>query len=616
MSGLGDVAGHAFLSYVREDADRADQLQHALEAAGIPVWRDIRDLLPGQDWRMAIRRAISNDAIVFISCFSRTSLKKPKSYQNEELRLAIDQLRQRPLGQAWLIPVRFDDCDIPEQELGGGQTLTCLQRADLFGDTLADETDKLIKAILNVLGRSPGSLADRLVSNLEYRLPATPQNSMQPPDPPGAVTLWTLRSRRDHAVAMFETAVRHAQAVTDEFFAAMALAEIARAWAPTNPPRAARLFREAESLSGRIKLRPTGAFAREYITTARIFSDLCLHATAGSINEDNFWLPDAMTGIAVALGSKSVREIERHARSFTGSLPQVRAYVIVEVARALTDPRHGARLAREITDENLRAWALVESAKIGRDSQDRAEQHLSDTERLANTLNDAGAKVLALSGIAAAAAARDPSHAERLIGEAERLAASIDKKTTKSRALVDIAKALALFDPDRAVRFASALDSGVERSHALLQVARILAPVDLDRAERLADPLTRTLRTDPGWMPVFMGALAIGARSRADVISLIAEHECSSVLAAVDITRALAAGDPDRAERFTRTIASGPGRALASAEVALVFAAREPDRAQRLFEDAEHLAEACGDEGTRAVTLARVAKALANDSLV
>ena len=47
-----------------------------LEAAGIPVWRDTADLWPGEDWRMNIRRAITDNALVFIACFSLVSLAR------------------------------------------------------------------------------------------------------------------------------------------------------------------------------------------------------------------------------------------------------------------------------------------------------------------------------------------------------------------------------------------------------------------------------------------------------------------------------------------------------------------------------------------------------------
>jgi hypothetical protein len=109
--------GHAFISYVREDSGRVDELQRTLEAAGVPVWRDTADLWPGQDWREMIRRAITDNALVFIACFSKQSVARKKSYQNEEFVLAVDQLRQRQPDTPWLIPVRFDDCEVPDRDL-------------------------------------------------------------------------------------------------------------------------------------------------------------------------------------------------------------------------------------------------------------------------------------------------------------------------------------------------------------------------------------------------------------------------------------------------------------------------------------------------------------------
>ncbi len=97
----GGGAGHAFLSYVREDSHSVDGLQQALEAAGIEVWRDVKDLWPGQDWRNRVRQAITRDAIAFIVCFSQGSVDKYRSHQNDEVLLAIDELRVRNPQTPW-----------------------------------------------------------------------------------------------------------------------------------------------------------------------------------------------------------------------------------------------------------------------------------------------------------------------------------------------------------------------------------------------------------------------------------------------------------------------------------------------------------------------------------
>lgn len=151
--------GHVFISYVREDSREVGALQNMLEAAGIPVWRDTASLWAGEDWRASIRDAITRDALVFIACFSGHSAARQASYQNEELLLAIDQLRRRRPGDPWLIPVRFDNCDIPDFELGAGRTLASIQRVDLFGADRAVAGERLVAAVLRLLGRPAATIA-------------------------------------------------------------------------------------------------------------------------------------------------------------------------------------------------------------------------------------------------------------------------------------------------------------------------------------------------------------------------------------------------------------------------------------------------------------------------
>jgi hypothetical protein len=89
-------------------------------------------LLPGDDWPTMIRQAITSDALVFLACFSAASVARRRSYQNEELLLAVEQMRLRRPDEPWLIPVRFDGCDIPELDLGPGRLLSSIHHAGLF----------------------------------------------------------------------------------------------------------------------------------------------------------------------------------------------------------------------------------------------------------------------------------------------------------------------------------------------------------------------------------------------------------------------------------------------------------------------------------------------------
>ncbi len=191
MGDLDWTGRHAFLCYASEDARQVDHLHAALEAAGVRVWRDTEDLWPGEDWREKIRAAITRDALVFVACFSTVSTTRAKSYQNEELALAVDELRLRRPDVPWLIPVRLDECDIPDRDLGGGRSLAALQRADLFGQRRTRELARLVAAVTRILGSRSERLSSALVpgrqgGGIPLRSAYLEQvRRIAPPDPPG-----------------------------------------------------------------------------------------------------------------------------------------------------------------------------------------------------------------------------------------------------------------------------------------------------------------------------------------------------------------------------------------------------------------------------------------------
>lgn len=126
-------SGRAFISYVREDATAVSRLADELTAYGARVWLDRNDLQPGQNWKDSIRRAIISGSF-FIWCNSDASVSKSRSYANEELNLAIEELRMRSTDQAWFVPVKLTDAALPDREIGGGRRLSDLQWVDLSAD--------------------------------------------------------------------------------------------------------------------------------------------------------------------------------------------------------------------------------------------------------------------------------------------------------------------------------------------------------------------------------------------------------------------------------------------------------------------------------------------------
>ncbi|MGW6661273.1 toll/interleukin-1 receptor domain-containing protein [Rhodococcus sp. NPDC055024] len=138
--------GHVFFSYVREDSAVADELISLLEAEGLTVWMDRTSILPGVRWKTAIENALRESAVA-VMCFSKNGESKRSNGQNEELNLASTELRRRRPEDVWLFNVRFDESEIPDYNIGNGEYLGGIQRADFFG---ADQTAKgqaLAKAI-------------------------------------------------------------------------------------------------------------------------------------------------------------------------------------------------------------------------------------------------------------------------------------------------------------------------------------------------------------------------------------------------------------------------------------------------------------------------------------
>jgi len=134
-----------FISYVRENRKIIDNICERFEEANIEYWLDRKDIDPGKDWRLAIKKAIKEGSL-FLACFSTESVSKETSYMNEELCLAIEILRQKRIDAGWFIPVRLNKCEIPDHEISSGRSLNNIQRVDLF-EEFEEGLKRLIEAI-------------------------------------------------------------------------------------------------------------------------------------------------------------------------------------------------------------------------------------------------------------------------------------------------------------------------------------------------------------------------------------------------------------------------------------------------------------------------------------
>jgi hypothetical protein len=127
-----------FISYAREDSEAAQRLYETLKASGADPWLDTINLIPGQNWKSAIRDAIDK-CRYFIAIFSNNSVEK-RGFVQKELRIALELLEEFPENEIFIIPIRLDDCH-PSYKL-----VRDLQWVDLFPNW-TEGVSKILRAI-------------------------------------------------------------------------------------------------------------------------------------------------------------------------------------------------------------------------------------------------------------------------------------------------------------------------------------------------------------------------------------------------------------------------------------------------------------------------------------
>ena len=108
-----ESASRAFLCHSSGDKELVRQLYRRLQSDGVPCWFDEEDLLPGQDWEYEIGKAIRASRFI-LACLSQASVSKT-GYVQKELARALDVAQEQQEGAIFLIPVRLEDCEIPQR---------------------------------------------------------------------------------------------------------------------------------------------------------------------------------------------------------------------------------------------------------------------------------------------------------------------------------------------------------------------------------------------------------------------------------------------------------------------------------------------------------------------
>ncbi len=139
-----------FLAHAKEDKAEVIKLYERLKQKGYKPWLDKKDLLGGQLWDDEIKKAI-NSSDIFIACLSKQSVEK-QGYVQKEFRMALQKCGELPENKIYLIPLRLDDCKIPNlRQREYGINLRDYQWIDYFE---SDGFEQLIRAIEHYFSKS------------------------------------------------------------------------------------------------------------------------------------------------------------------------------------------------------------------------------------------------------------------------------------------------------------------------------------------------------------------------------------------------------------------------------------------------------------------------------
>lgn len=124
-----------FLCHAVEDKPAVRNLYQQLGNCHIEPWLDEEELVGGQDWDLEIQKAVRKCDVVLI-CLSHEFLIK-EGYGQKEIKIALDTALEKPEGANYLIPLRLENCELPER----------LKRLHAINYFEGDGFNKLIRAL-------------------------------------------------------------------------------------------------------------------------------------------------------------------------------------------------------------------------------------------------------------------------------------------------------------------------------------------------------------------------------------------------------------------------------------------------------------------------------------
>ena len=150
-----------FLAHAEVDKPLVRLLYQRLREAGLQPWIDDEDIIPGQNKREQIPKAIK-ESDLFIACLSSRSVNQIDGLMRQ-LRQSLDRMAEMPPGEIYLIPLKLDPCEIPDLERHEeGIKLQDYQSLDYFAE---DGLARLLKTI-----RTKSETVQKLDSKADFSI--------------------------------------------------------------------------------------------------------------------------------------------------------------------------------------------------------------------------------------------------------------------------------------------------------------------------------------------------------------------------------------------------------------------------------------------------------------
>ncbi len=141
-----------FLCYTKENSTHVREFRERLKGeVWVDPWFDEEDILPGQMWEGSVVEAVHNSHAVII--FLSTVAVRQEGFFHKELKLALDAAAEKPDGTIFIIPIRLDNCEVPDR-------LQPYQYVDYFGDE--EHKDRVYSNLIKALKIRAGTLGIKM----------------------------------------------------------------------------------------------------------------------------------------------------------------------------------------------------------------------------------------------------------------------------------------------------------------------------------------------------------------------------------------------------------------------------------------------------------------------